>query len=136
VSTGEITASEALVDLAFFALDHAVESVTSEGPLIPFALVEDEARDRRLERFMAGTLEEAQEEARQHVRAASAPRVAIAYDGYLTVDGERSDAVFVEAQESGDASGLILAQRYRPGGRLRKFSTVGNPAFVGESSLL
>jgi hypothetical protein len=131
----EVDASEPLADLAFAALDHAVSSVEAGGPLIPFAMTEDGA-GRNLTRFMAEPLEEGQERARQHARAATeALRVAITFDGYLTVEGERSDAVFVEAQERGTPSGIILAQRYRPGGRFKKFSTVGNPAHVGQSEL-
>lgn len=131
----EMDVSEALADLAFFALDHAVDSVSGGGPLVPFALIED-GEGRNLKRFAAETLEEGQANARAYVRdAANAVRVAIAFDGYLTVDGKRSDAVFVEAQDSGVASGVILAQRYRPGGRFKKFAPIGNPAHVGQSSL-
>jgi hypothetical protein len=132
---GEI-ASDEVADLAFFALDHAIDSVSAGEPLVPFAVVEDES-GRDLTRFAAETLEEGQANAREHVRAArDAVRVAIAYDGYLTVEGERSDAVFVEAQERGRPLGVVLAQRYRPGGRLRKFATIGNPALVEESALI
>ena len=128
--------SQELADLAFFALDHAVESVkVSGGPLIPFAATEDES-GRTLNRFVTELLEEGQQQARDYVGGATdAHRVAIAYDGYLTIEGERFDAVLVEAQQRGDASGLILAQRYRTGGRFRKFSTIGNPAHIGEASL-
>jgi hypothetical protein len=129
-------ASEGLADLAFFALDHAVDSVSGGGPLVPFALTEDED-GRDLTRFAADSLEEGQANAREYVRAAAnAVRVAIAFDGYLTVEAERSDAVFVEAQERGKESGVILAQRYRPPSRLRRFATIGNPVHVGHASLL
>jgi hypothetical protein len=56
----------------------------------------------------------------------------VVYDGYLTVAGERSDAIFVEAQERGSTASVIFAQRYRPGGRFKKFNTIGNAAFVSE----
>lgn len=37
----EIAASDALVELAFAALDHGLESVRDgDGPLVPFALTE------------------------------------------------------------------------------------------------
>jgi hypothetical protein len=127
----EIPASEELIDLVFAALDHGVESVKDGGPLIPF-VVTDSAEGRDLTRFAAETLEEGQEQARRHASSSGADRVAVAYDGYLTVEGARSDAVFVEAQERGTASSVLFAQRYRPGGRLRGFATVGNAAFAGE----
>ena len=131
----EIDASEELADLAFFALDHAVDSVSAGGPLVPFAVTED-GDGRNLTRFAAESLEEGQANARESaLTAENAMRVAIAFDGYLTVEGERSDAVFVEAQERGKESGIILAQRYRPGGRFKRFATIGNPAHVGQSTL-
>jgi hypothetical protein len=128
--------SEELTNLAFFALDHAVESVRDGCPLIPFLLTEGEA-GRDLKRFVGETLEASLQQARAHARTASdVTRVAIAYDGYVTVDGERSDAVFVEAQDRCETAGITLAQRYRPGGRFKKFATLGNPGFMGEASLL
>jgi hypothetical protein len=132
----EIPASDELMDLVFVALDHGIESVAAGGPLIPFAVVET-ADGRDLVRFAAETLEEGQAQARTHVRRADSLRVAIAHDGYLTVEGERSDAILVEAQERGQSNCVVFAQRYRPGGRFKKFATIGNAAFVdnGESLL-
>lgn len=126
----EIPASEELIEIVFAALDHGIDSVRDGGPLIPFVLAE-RAAARDLTRFAAETLEEAHAQARRHAGASDADRVAVAYDGYLTVAGERSDAVFVEAQERGSDSSVVFAQRYRPGGRLRGFDTIGNAAFAG-----
>ena len=122
------------MELVFLALDHGIDSVTEGGPLIPFALMET-SDGRELTRFAPGTLEAGQALAREHVRAAGVDRAAIAYDGYLTVQGDRADAVFVEAQERGQNDSIVFAQRYRPGGRFKKFTTIGNAAFVdsGES---
>ena len=58
----EISASDELMNLAFFALDHGVESVKEGGPLVPFAVIEN-ADGRSLSRFVAETLEEGQEQA-------------------------------------------------------------------------
>lgn len=124
------------MDLVFAALDHGVESVAEGGPLIPFAITET-SEGRALARFVTETLEEGQVRAREHVGAAiDAERAAIAYDGYLTVEGARSDAIFVEAQERGEGEAVVFAQRYRPGGRFKKFATVGNAAFVGSGDPL
>ena len=75
------------MELVFVALDHGIDSVTEGGPLIPFALTET-SDGRDLSRFATETLEEGQARARDHVRAAGADRAAIAYDGYLTVEGD------------------------------------------------
>jgi hypothetical protein len=133
----ELDASEELIELALMAIDHGVESVKDGGgPLVPFAITETPA-GRELARFAAETLEEGQEQARRHVReAADAVRAAIAYDGFVTLEEERSDAILVEAQERGQPACVILAQRYRPAGRLRKFATLGNPAVLGDAEPL
>jgi len=127
----EILVGDELMDLVFAALDHGVDSVSGGGPLIPFVLTEG-PDGRNLSRFAAETLEEGHSQALRYAASSDADRVAVAYDGYLTVEGERSDAVFVEAQERGAGSSVLFAQRYRPGGRLRKFAAVGNAAYAGE----
>ncbi|MGW6132033.1 hypothetical protein ACWFNE_18585 [Cellulomonas sp. NPDC055163] len=99
--------------LASFALGHAVHSIVPEGgPLIPFCLLEDADGGRSLHRFV-GELGESVERAREHVRASGAVRAAVAWDGYLTADGTRTDALFVEASDAGRSS-VVLAQRYSP----------------------
>jgi hypothetical protein len=40
--------------------------------------------------------------------------VAVAWDGYLTREGRRQDAIFVHAYEAGEAASFILAQQYTP----------------------
>ena len=126
----EIEASDELMEVVFAALDHGIDSVREGGPLIPFVLEEAE-EGRSLARFAAERLEEGVEQARAHASASRSDRLAVAWGGYLTVEGERSDAIFVEAQERGTPASLIFAQRYRPGGRLRRFDVVGNAAFAG-----
>ena len=128
--------SDQLTDLAFAALDHGIESVRDGGPLIPFVMTEG-ADGRSLRRFAAVSLEQALGEAVVYVRARrdeTGTRHALAYDGYLTVDGSRSDAIYVEAVEPGGTEVMVLAQRYRPKRALRKFETIGRPALVPEDS--
>ena len=119
------------MDLALMALDHAAESVVaSGGPLVPFAMIEVDG-NLSLSRF-AGDLEEGQQRARDAVKAATnATRAAVAWDGYLTHEGTRTDAVFSEASEIGDPESVVLAQRYEVVGRLRKsVRPVGNAALA------
>lgn len=132
-----MTPSDALMNFALFALDHAADSVLdSGGPLIPFALLEVNG-ERSLARFV-GDLEEGQRQARDAVNSTpSASMGAVAWDGYVTLDGERTDAVFVEASAAGDEASVILAQRYAQTGRLRKrLERLGNAAVVGGGSPL
>lgn len=129
--------SDELMEFALFALDHAAGSVIpAGGPLVPFAMVEADG-EKSLTRFV-GDMEEGQQQARQAVRStARVQRAAVAWDGFLTLDDIRMDAVFVEAFEAGATESVVLAQRYRSVGRLRKrMERVGNPAVVGRSSPL
>ena len=133
----EIAASEQLADLVFLALDHGIESVSEGGPLIPFSVTETSTGERTVTRFAAETLEDGYSAAREHLAKSGAERAVVARDGYLTVEGARTDAVIVEGQERDGASvSVVFAQRYRPGGRLRKFQTIGNAAFVGDGDSL
>lgn len=130
--------SEKFADLVFFALDHGVDSIrASGGPLTPFVVVEQDGQ-RQLHRFVTERLEEGQQRAREAI-AASPPTTtayAMAYDGYITVQGTKVDAILVEASERGRPAGVRMAQRYTPKKFLRSFQTVGNPAVLGECETL
>jgi hypothetical protein len=93
--------------------------------------------ERSLARFV-GDLEDGQRQARDAVNSTpNASMGAVAWDGYVTIDGERTDAVLVEASAAGAEASIILAQRYAQAGRLRKrFERVGNAARVGAGSPL
>jgi len=119
------------VNLAFAAMDHGIDSIRAGGPLVTFTLTETSEAGRTLTRFAASTFEESLNAARQFLSNSDATRGAVAYDGYLTVQGERSDAVVVEVFEAGSAEGFVLGQRYRPKRAFKKFETVGNPAAMG-----
>jgi hypothetical protein len=128
--------SEALIDLALMALHHAMDSVVaSGGPLVPFAVVHvgDHASVQRF----PGDLVEGQERARELIRQSGADRAAVAWDGYLTLDGERTDAVFAEAYEQGDDRSVVMAQRYAVTGRFRKRTEpMGDAALVARNETL
>lgn len=102
-------------DLSWSVLDHAVESLADGEPLIPFAVVL-QGPEQRLHRFVADTLEEGIAHGRAFLAQLPEGEVAaFAFDGYLTRDGERTDAVYVEVHRRGQPSSGCLAQRYIPG---------------------
>lgn len=130
--------SRQLLDLLYFGLDHGIDSVRGGGPLIPF-LVREEDGVRSLLRIVAETLEESVERCRDAARELprSVERYAIAYDGYLTVGGQRTDAIVVEGAERGRSCGVRMAQRYRPRrGLFRRLTTIGNAADLGNAENL
>ena len=124
-----------LMDVILLALDHGIECVKSSGgPLIPFVI--SEGTERKMDVFVLEQLEEAVVKAREFVDNA-APEVtfyAIAHDGYLTLEGEKFDAILVEGGERGTSKALLFAQRYEPKkGFFSKLKSLGNPAFIGET---
>jgi hypothetical protein len=99
------------MDVAFLALDHGVAIVADGAQLSPFAVVE-EGKERTLVRAHDDKLDGGLAWLRQHIRDRSElERAAVAFDGFLTVDGRRAEAVLVEASERG-SEWLVLAQRY------------------------
>ena len=58
---------------------------------------------------------------------------AAAWDSYLNVEGQRTDAVFARAVDR-VGNELVLAQRYAVRGLLRKTARrVGNAALIGDN---
>src|SRR5262249_14591317 len=130
----DIQMSEKFADLVFFALDHGVESVRAGGgPLIPFVIIEQDGK-RELHRFATDRLEHAQQRARDFIAALpqNTGAYAMAYDGYITIEGVKFDAILVEASERGRPAAVRMAQRYAPKRFLKSFQTVGNPALLSE----
>jgi hypothetical protein len=130
----QIEMSEKFADLVFLALDHGVESVRDgDGPLIPFVIVEQDGK-RELHRYAAEMLEDCERQAREAVASLppSVTAYAFAYDGFITVQGTKFDAILVEASERGRPAGVRMAQRYTPKAGSRDFQPIGNPALLGE----
>lgn len=132
----ELLRNDALVEFAFKALDHGVGSIEHGGPLIPFTLSEG-PDGIALQRFVADDFRDAVEQARgSFADADGLVRGALAYEAYITLEDERSDAVIVEFYERGDEQCGLFAQRFRPGSEAHPLEPVGNPAFIGEQAPL
>jgi hypothetical protein len=130
-----LEASKALIDLLTFALHHGVESVREGGPLVPFVVTETSG-ERELHRFVAERLEQGLDEATAfgNAQLAGMERCVLAYDRYLTTPGGgRRDAIYVEGIERRRPESIVLAQRYAPRRRLRRFSTIGDPALLASA---
>lgn len=130
--------TDEFTEFFFLAIDHGFGSIEDgAGPLIPFAMTVSLNGERKLNRFLTENLEDGLEQARNHVdeNRDEVVMYAIAWDGYVTLDHERTDAILVEAGERQDPSGVIFCQRYREvkKGLLRKkkCEAIGNPALIG-----
>lgn len=121
--------SDKLLDLIFDALSDAVQSARAAGsPIVPFLLAQ--IGDFRRRKPLAVDPADGATQAGRRL-ASDLPNevdcVAFAYDGFITTEDGRSDAILVEAHERGMSRSLIFAQRYRPKTFLHGFSTLGNP---------
>jgi hypothetical protein len=89
-----------------------VGSVEGGGALIPFVLVESKGQ-REIRRFVLERIEESVEATFAFASNAQneADRVAVAFDGYLTWQGKRTDAIYVEASDGPTAAHVLVAQR-------------------------
>lgn len=136
--SNDIEMSEEFGDLIFFALDHGIESVReSGGPLIPFVMYVQNG-ELMIQRFVTDRLEDGPEEARLAIAAApvNITAYALAYDGFITVEGTKCDAILVEASERGRPAGVLMAQRYSITGESDGFEMVGNPILLEECATL
>ena len=130
----EITASEKLMELVFKGLDHGIYSIKDgDGPLIPFVMTQTNG-EIEMKRFMAETLEECVAQAKKHlIDLSEKPELAImAYDGMITLEGTKYDAIMVDGYEKNDSKGYCFAQRYKPKKFLSRFKEIGNAAFIDE----
>jgi hypothetical protein len=126
--------------LALEALDLAV-GCFCEGDQNPFIIFEEEdGKSHLIDVQSADDVIDPRlvEDARQFVSndLVDALRYAIAYDGYLTLDGAKCDAAFVEAGERGEPKAFVLAQRYRLKKRKKGFEKVGRPVIVATADQL
>ncbi|HWV19045.1 MAG TPA: hypothetical protein VNZ68_10770 [Rhodocyclaceae bacterium] len=129
--------SQPLGDLIFLALDHGVDSIRKGGPLVPFVMSETQGK-RNLSRFVTEPYEKAVTEAKASIAKLppQTDRYAIAYDGFITIEGKKYDAIIVHGAERGKEKAYLLAQRYVPSAAGKTLETIGNPAFIGKEDAL
>ncbi len=130
-----------LQTLTSAALEQGVEAATrGKGDFPPFALIDasgegvltvgagGDLAELPLDQQLDGLREMIREVATQPdavVRAA-----AIVYDTFLTLDGERSDAVVVEGHEGGQPAGVLVGMRYTRKRGLPKGRSDGEPVVL------
>ena len=123
LSRESLSLPDAAAHLLEAAVADSIDTVRRSGsPFMPHLMVMEEPgdpRDRRLTHVrFPGELGEGLEQAR--VRAGEAAgsvdvsAYAIAWDAFLTVDGDRKDAVLVEVGSRQDPDGWLFAQAYGP----------------------
>jgi hypothetical protein len=128
--------SQAFADFFFLAIDHGFASVEDGGsPFVPFAVLVDTAGQKTLNRFAMDKLEDGVQAAKNSVASTGTVAMyAIAWDGFITLEGRKWDAICVEAGEAQAEFGVLFSQRYTTAkkGLLRRTRSVrvGNPALI------
>src|SRR5262245_52001302 len=121
-------------DLMFLALDVGFASIEDcSGPLIPFVIIKKIGGERVMHKFVCEMLEESIQKAKEYIEAekSNLQIYALAWDGYITLDGKKWDAILVEAGERGTEFGLLMCQRYEKKGLIkRRNHKVGNPVLI------
>jgi hypothetical protein len=94
---------------------------------VPFVMTET-----TLTRFASDRVEHGKAQAEAFLAQQSNEQViALAFDGYLTREGVKTDAIFVQAFDKNEEKGILLAQRYRhKTSDGQPFKKIGNPALV------
>jgi hypothetical protein len=118
-----------LIDIVDAAFDYGIVMVSGGATLTPFII-----HEQTVQKFFAETLEEGVGHAREFAwrcGPTTTTPIALAYDGYLTVEGIRRDAIFVQVQAPGTTTSDLFAQQYehRDGTAVE----VGNAKHVAEA---
>ena len=115
-----------LMRLTGYALAHGLSVVREGTTLIPTVVIETR-EGRAVNRFEAEDLDTAVVLARGNVDslANAVPRSVLVFDGYVTVDGNRSDALVAECRARGRDQIAVLAVRYRPPSEDEAFAVTG-----------
>lgn len=123
---------EGLQGLANLMVENSADLLRkSDGPMLPTLMASDDPPNAAVITVIEGsTLEEALRLARQATNAISkvCRAYVLAWDGYVTLGSERSDAILMEAYESSLERPALLAQRYKR----RPFELVGSIVGVDE----
>ena len=131
--------SQPLRDLVSQAFDHAVRSiVNTNGPLVPFAIIETSAGQRAMARFTGGrNPEEARQAARAQVgQLGDCVKYAIAADGSVMSGTQHIPVIMVEAGERSAAHGYSFIQRFASTPACRFAQPVQDPSIIDYPAVL
>lgn len=129
-----IPGGDALHRLVFAVLDNSMATLIAGEVLEPALIEETGVGDSTITRFTASTLESGVGAARRAAERSRAERVAVRWDGTVEAGGEEHAALYVLAQERGQAQAHTFIQRHTPVGA--QVSLVGKPGYLGERGSL
>lgn len=116
------------LDLLFFALDRGVSTIRDGLPLYAFVLTLEKG-EISLNKFVVDDYGRSLSKARRFILQLQDESVyALAFSGYVTVNGKKNSVVIVEGPE-----GVIIAQQYVLKSKSSRFRKIGNPISLGVS---
>jgi hypothetical protein len=114
-------------------LDNAGQSLKAGiDPIMPFAMVWDNDGERTIQRSVSGEYDHAVKMAHDYVksRADVLSVYAIAWSGYVTMEGTRYDAVLVEAAERDSEKAVLMALRHIPANETTGYKELGSVSLL------
>lgn len=126
------------MDFMFTGLDHGKNSIKDgSGPLIPFVMTSLNG-EKKLSRFIADSYEDSLMNASEYIMHLNpVPDYALlAFDGFITMEGKKYDAVMVKAYNKTLDESFVFAQRFIPKNDNQEFESIGNAAFIGKEQNL
>ena len=115
-----------LIKLAREAIDLAIECVSTGETLIPFIMTE--GAEGAIITIVGESIEKSNKIAREKIHEfdKGTDAFAFAYDGFLTLKGDRADAIFVEVGERTDNKIFVFTQRYKYQKNSNSLQRIGN----------
>ena len=125
-----ILSPEPLYDLVRQAIDLAMQCVDTGETLMPFIMTEGEPG--AVISIMADSADESLALAQKTVNDFDkrTEAFAFAYDGFITMHGERTDAIYIEASFPGSQHIYVFVQRYCPAHSDKPATKVGNWVYL------
>ena len=125
---------EPVFDLVRQTIDLAIRCVDTGETLVTFLMTEGESG--AVISIVADSADESLLLAQRNVDAfdSRTTAFAFAYDGFITMQGERSDAIYVEASFAGAGHIFVFVQRYAPRQSSTPVTRIGNWAYLQQNT--
>lgn len=120
-------ASPDFIEFMYTGIDEAVSSIQDGDEFITFAIFQ-EGVERRMIRFVTENIEDGENVAIQQISAfEQKPEWAlIVYDGFVTVNDQRTHAIIVNAYDRNLDDGFVFIQKYQPRDGHQSFELIEN----------
>lgn len=126
--------SEAVRALVRTTYEFAWSVLLDGHELSPFAFAQHEGEDPHALAYMGEPPDEALTHARKNLTAIGGlARATLCWDAFLTVEGERTDAIMVEGYETGAVHGHLWGYRYRRDEGAAAASPVGKMMYLDDA---